>query len=69
MDFMHDQPVGGHSIWLFNVIDDYNREGRGIEGDFSLLFERVIRSLDRIIEWRGRPDAIRCDNGPNTSAP
>jgi putative transposase len=26
--------------------------------------ERVIRSLDRIIEWRGRPEAIRCDNGP-----
>jgi putative transposase len=26
--------------------------------------ERVIRSLERIIEWRGKPNAIRCDNGP-----
>ena len=26
--------------------------------------ERVIRSLDRIIEWRGKPKSIRCDNGP-----
>jgi len=26
--------------------------------------ERVIRSLDRIIEWRGKPQSIRCDNGP-----
>jgi putative transposase len=26
--------------------------------------ERVIRSLDKIIEWRGAPKAIRCDNGP-----
>ena len=26
--------------------------------------ERVIRSLDRIIEWRGKPQVIRCDNGP-----
>ena len=25
---------------------------------------RVIRSLDRIIERRGRPGAIRVDNGP-----
>ena len=26
--------------------------------------ERVIRSLDRIIEWRGKPGAIRVANGP-----
>lgn len=25
---------------------------------------RVIRSLEQIIEWRGKPEAIRCDNGP-----
>ena len=25
---------------------------------------RVIRSLERIIEWRGKPQSIRCDNGP-----
>ena len=45
-------------------MDDYNREGLGIEVDFSLPAERVIRSLDQIIEWRGKPIAIRCDNGP-----
>eukprot|EP01133_Synstelium_polycarpum_P018086 gene18086-21614_t len=38
--------------------------GLGIELDFSLPSERVIRSLDRIIEWRGKPLVIRCDNGP-----
>ncbi|MFC5481421.1 IS3 family transposase, partial [Massilia suwonensis] len=64
MDFMYDQLADGRSIRLFNVIDDYNREGLGIEVDFSLPSERVIRSLDRIIEWRGKPSAIRCDNGP-----
>ena len=36
----------------------------GIEVDFSLPAERVIRSLDRIIEWRGKPGTIRVDNGP-----
>jgi putative transposase len=25
---------------------------------------RVIRTLDQIIEWRGRPSRLRCDNGP-----
>lgn len=64
MDFMHDQLADGRSIRLFNVIDDHNREGLAIDVDFSLPSERVIRSLDRIIEWRGAPQAIRCDNGP-----
>lgn len=64
MDFMHDQLSDGRSIRLFNVIDDFNREGLGIEVDFSLPSERVIRSLDQIIAWRGKPSMIRCDNGP-----
>jgi putative transposase len=64
MDFMHDQLADGRCYRLFNVIDDFNREGLGIEVGFSLPAERVIRALDQIIEWRGQPAAIRCDNGP-----
>jgi putative transposase len=26
--------------------------------------ERVIRELKQIISWRGKPEVIRCDNGP-----
>lgn len=63
MDFMHDQLSDGRSIRLFNVIDDFNREGLGIEVDFSLPSERVTRALDQIIEWRGQPQTIRCDYG------
>ncbi len=64
MDFMHDALADGSSFRTFNVLDDYNREGLGIEVDRSLPALRVIRTLERIIEWRGKPDAIRCDNGP-----
>ena len=64
MDFMHDQLNHGRSYRLLNVIDDFNREGLGIEVDFSVPAERVIRSLEQIIEWRGKPRSIRCDNGP-----
>ena len=64
MDFMHDQLSDGRSFRVLNIIDDYNREALGIEIDFSLPSERVIRALKQIIEWRGRPLAIRCDNGP-----
>ena len=64
MDFMGDRLGDGRAFRLLNVLDDFNREGLGIEVDFSLPAERVIRSLDRIIEWRGKPGAIRVDNGP-----
>lgn len=64
MDFMSDSLADGRALRTFNVVDDYNREGLGIEVDLSLPSARVIRSLEQIIEWRGKPDALRCDNGP-----
>jgi putative transposase len=62
MDFMHDRLEDGRNLRLFNVIDDFNREALGIEVDFSLPSERVIRALKQIISWRGKPQVIRCDN-------
>ena len=53
MDFIHDQLADGRSYRLFNVIDDYNREGLCIEVDLSLPLTRVARALDQVIEWRG----------------
>jgi putative transposase len=64
MDFKHGQLADGRSIRLFNVIDDFNREGLCIEVDFSLPAPRIVRSLDQLIEWRGKPLKIRCNNGP-----
>lgn len=64
MDFMHDRLTDGRAFRLFNVLDDFNREGLGIEVDFSLPGERVTRTLDQIVQWRGKPSALRCDNGP-----
>ena len=46
MDFMADRLGDGRAFRLLNVLDDFNREGLGIEVDFSLPAERVIRSLD-----------------------
>ena len=64
MDFMHDQLADGRSFRVFNLIDDFNREALSMEIDFSLPAERVVRALDQVIEWRGKPQAIRSDNGP-----
>lgn len=64
MDFMSDSLIDGRSIRTFNVIDDYNREGLAIDVDLSmpsLRVIRVIRVLEQVIEWRGKPAAIRCE--------
>lgn len=61
MDFVSDSLADGRSLRTFNVIDDYNREGLAIDVDLSMHSTRVIRSLEQIIEWRGKPSAIRCD--------
>lgn len=61
MNFMSD----GRLLRTFNVLDDYNRERLGIEVDLSLPSLRVIRSLEQIIEWRGKPTQnayIECYN-------
>ena len=68
MDFMADQLVSGKSFRTFNVLDDFNREGLAIEVDFSLPSSRIQRVLDQVIEWRGKPDTVRCDNGPENIA-
>ena len=64
MDSMHDQLEDGRTFRLFNVVDDFNSEAIGMEFGLSLRSERVIRKLKQIISWRGKPEVIRCDNGP-----
>ena len=63
MDFISDSLTDGRSIRTFNVVDDYSREGLSIDVDLSLPAQRVIQSLERLVQWRGKPKAIRCDNG------
>lgn len=58
MDFMSDQLIDGRSLRTFNVIDDYNRESLGIAVDLSLPSARVVRALEQVIEWPGKPAAI-----------
>lgn len=64
MDFMCDSLVDARRFRLLNIIDDYNRESLAIEIDTSLPALRVIRTLQRLIEMRTKPQTIRVDNGP-----
>lgn len=69
MDFMSDALASGRKFRTLNVIDDCNREALVIEIATSIASKRVIRTLEQLIDWRGKPAAIRVDNGPEfTSA-
>jgi len=63
-DFMLDPPWDGRRFRTFNVVDDYNREALAVEIDLNLPAGRAIRTLDRIAAWRGYPERLRLDNGP-----
>ncbi len=63
MDFMSDIVVSGRRFRTFNLMDDCSREALAIEIDTSLSSKRVIRTLERIIEDRGKPAILRSDNG------
>ena len=63
-DFMAEQLWNGKSFRTLNIIADFYREGLAIDVDFSLPAARVVRSLNQIIQWRGKPAMIRIDSGP-----
>ena len=64
MDFMSDTLQHGHRYRTFNVLDDFNREVLGIDINSGIRAERVTHYLEQIAAWRGYPQRIRVDNGP-----
>jgi len=64
IDFMSDALTSGQRFRTFNVVDDFNREALAIEVDTSLPARRVVRVLDQVVAWRGCPEKMRMDNGP-----
>ena len=64
LDFMSDTLYGGRRFRTLNILDEGVREVLAIEVDTSLPAARVLRVLDQVTAWRGQPQAIRLDNGP-----
>lgn len=65
---MHNNLECGKSIRILNIIDDFNREILDITIDTSLPSARVVSQLEQLIDWCGKPEKIRVDNGPEFSA-
>jgi len=67
-DFMSDALWCGCRFRTFNLVDDYNREILTIEVARSLTAERVVAALNRVATWRGYPQKLRVDNGPELTS-
>ncbi len=68
IDFASDVTAGGRRIRVFSVIDGFTRQSLALEVDTSFPSRRMTRVLDRVMERDGRPQAIRCDNGPELTS-
>lgn len=64
VDFRSATRYGGRRVRTFNLLAEGVRAGLAIEVDISLPAERVIRVLEQVPAWRGPPQTIRLNNGP-----
>ena len=68
LDFMHDTLYDGRKFRLLNVIDEANREALRMECGSSFPARRLVRVMDELIDFYGKPRAIRMDNGPEMTS-
>ncbi len=68
LDFVADTIGTGRGIRVLTIVDAFTRECLELEVDSSLSSRRVTRMLERIIEQKGTPEVIRCDNGPELTS-
>ncbi|MBO2692926.1 IS3 family transposase [Shewanella algae] len=63
MDFVSDQLSNGRRFRVLNVVDDYSREMVGQLVSVAISGRQVARFLDQLMEERGKPKKVTCDNG------
>ena len=64
LDFVCDGISTGRGLRILTLVDSFTRECPAIEVNTGLSGQRVTRVLEQVIAERGRPQTLRCDNGP-----
>lgn len=64
LDFVEDRTLAGAKLRILCVTDEFTRESLAIEVGRSFQSERVCQTLLQIMAQRGKPRALRMDNGP-----
>jgi putative transposase len=64
IDFVSDTLECGRRFRVLDILDDFDRSAVAQEISMSMPGERIIRLLEKVIWMKGKPENIRCDNGP-----
>lgn len=64
IDFVMDALASGRRIKCLTIVDDFSRECIDIAVDHGIGGEYVTRVLERAGQFRGYPQALRTDQGP-----
>jgi len=67
-DFMIDRTVDGRAFRILNIIDEYTRECLVILVSRRIKNQDVIALVFHLFIFRGIPEHIRSDNGPEFTA-
>ena len=64
MDFQFDDITRGRRIKILNITDEFTREALAGQVARSLTAKDTVAVLEQIVQERGAPMHVRCDNGP-----
>ncbi len=67
-DFVTDRTADGRAFRILNIIDEYTRECLAILVKRRITSQDVVDQLFQLIIFRGIPEHIRSDNGPEFTA-
>lgn len=59
-----DRTERGQRIRILGIVDEYTRECLALHANRSVPAEAVVGQLEWLMAWRGMPDHVRSDNGP-----
>ena len=67
-DFVTDRTTNGRAFRILNIIDEFTRECLATFVARKIKTQDVINELFNLFVFRGIPDYIRSDNGPEFTA-
>ena len=67
-DFVTDRTTNGKAFRMLNIIDEFTRECLTITVNRKIRAQDVIDALFNLFVFRGIPEHIRSDNGPEFTA-
>lgn len=64
LDFLSDEVVAEKKTRILNVLDEYSRKCLLVVAQGSFKAKKLVAYLEHMVAAHGKPEYIRCDNGP-----